>query len=46
MKQIVIKIGLTTVLVKSGDIFDEEGLKAVAFNEYFDTMVDDKVIAR
>lgn len=41
-----IKIGRTTVKVKSGNIFDEEGLIAIAFNEYFDTLVDDKVISK
>ncbi|MGT2907808.1 macro domain-containing protein [Streptococcus dentiloxodontae] len=44
--QTTIKIGLTTVVVKSGDIFEEDGLKAIAFNEYFDTVVDDKIIAK
>lgn len=33
------------VEVKFGDIFKEEGLKVIAFNEYFDTLVDNKVIA-
>ena len=46
IKQTTIKIGLTTVAVKSGDIFEEDGLKAIAFNEYFDTTVDDKIIAK
>lgn len=46
IKQTTIKIGLTTVAVKSGDIFEENGLKTIAFNEYFDTTVDDKIIAK
>lgn len=46
MTQTAIKIGLTTVIVKSGDIFKENGLKAIAFNEFFDTVVDDKIIAK
>lgn len=33
------------VTVKAGDIFLERGLKVIAFNEYFDTVVDDKIIA-
>jgi len=33
------------VEIKFGDIFKEEGLKVIAFNEYFDTLVDNKVIA-
>lgn len=35
----------TTVTIKAGDIFTEPGLKAIAFNEYFDTQVDEKIIA-
>lgn len=46
LRQIDIKIGITTVVIKSGDIFKEDGLKAIAFNEYFDTRVDDKIIAK
>ena len=45
-RRILIKIGLTTVEIKSGDIFQEKGLKAVAFNEYFDTTVDDCIISK
>lgn len=33
------------VTIKSGDIFSERGLKVIAFNEYFDTVVDDKIIS-
>lgn len=33
------------VTVKSGDIFLERGLKVIAFNEYYDTVVDDKLIS-
>lgn len=46
LRQIDIKIGITTVVIKSGDIFKEDGLKAIAFNEYFDTRVDDKIISK
>lgn len=46
---IVIDINLeidgSFVNIKSGDLFTEEGLKAIAFNEYFDTIVDDKIIS-
>lgn len=34
----------TTVCIKEGDIFKEVGLKVIAFNEYFDTLVDNKII--
>lgn len=43
---ISISIGATTVQIKSGDLFEQEGLKAIAFNEYFDTQVDDVIIAK
>jgi hypothetical protein len=33
------------VTIKVGDIFRQPGLKAIAFNEYFDTQVDNKIIA-
>jgi hypothetical protein len=42
---VTIKIDGTTVTVKAGDIFNEEGLKAIAFNEYFDTVVDNSFIS-
>lgn len=45
LKEVAIKIDGTTVTVKSGDIFNEEGLKAIAFNEYFDTVVDNILIS-
>lgn len=45
LTEVDIKIDGTTVSVKSGDIFREEGLKAIAFNEYFDTVVDNKLIS-
>lgn len=45
-KEASIKIGNTTVEVKAGDIFAEDGLKAIAFNEYFDTQVDDVIISK
>lgn len=40
-----IRINNSTVEIKIGDIFSEPGLKAIAFNEYFDTQVDEDVIA-
>lgn len=33
------------VIIKSQDIFSSDGLKLIPFNEYFDTTVDDNVIA-
>ena len=40
-----LKINNSTLVVKIGDIFEENELKIIAFNEYFDTQVDDKIIA-
>lgn len=45
-KSIDIKIESTTISIITGDIFEQEGLKVIAFNEYFDTQVDDKVISK
>ncbi len=41
-----LSINNSTVIIKTGDIFEEDGLKVIAFNEYFDTQVDDAIIAR
>lgn len=32
-------------IIKTGNIFEEEGLKVIAFNEYFDSQVDNKIIS-
>lgn len=45
LNKIDIKIEGSDVTIKVGDIFLELGLKAIAFNEYFDTQVDNKIIA-
>ncbi|MDW8550438.1 DUF6430 domain-containing protein [Epilithonimonas ginsengisoli] len=31
--------------MKSGNLFNEQGFKVIPFNEYFDTVVDDKIIS-
>lgn len=35
----------STIEIKIGDIFNEPGLKAIPFNEFFDTQVDERIIA-
>ena len=40
-----INIDGSTVLVKVGDLFQQEGFKVIAFNEYFDTVVDNRIIS-
>ena len=45
LKSIDIKIEGSHVTVKVGDIFRQPGWKAIAFNEYFDTKVDNKIIS-
>lgn len=42
----VININNSKVILKIGDIFKEDGMKVIAFNEYFDTIVDDKIISK
>lgn len=46
LTMVKVEIGGSTVVVKKGDIFEEEGLKVIPFNEYFDTVVDDKIISK
>lgn len=45
LNKVDINIEGSEVTIKAGDIFSEAGLKAIAFNEYFDTLVDNKIIA-
>lgn len=45
LNKIDINVEGSEVTIKVGDIFLEPGLKAIAFNEYFDTVVDNKIIA-
>lgn len=45
LNSININIEGSEVAVKVGDIFKQPGLKAIAFNEYFDTQVDNKIIS-
>lgn len=45
IEQITLNIEGSVVNIKTGNIFDEVNLKVIAFNEYMDTLVDDKVIA-
>lgn len=45
-KGVSLKINGIRVNIKIGDIFTAEGWKVIACNEYFDTTVDDIIIAR
>lgn len=45
LQSVNIKIDGCDVCIKVGDLFSEPDLKVIAFNEYFDTQVDDKIIA-
>ncbi len=45
LNHINIKVEGSEVAIKVGDIFQQPGLKAIAFNDYFDTLVDNKIIA-
>lgn len=45
LNKIDIDIEGSHVTIKVGDIFQQNGLKAIAFNEYFDTKVDNVVIS-
>lgn len=45
LEEVNLNIEGSPVTVKKGDIFKQPGLKVIAFNEYFDTQVDDKIIS-
>lgn len=46
LTSIEFQINGSTVEISEGDVFCSNGLKAIAFNEYFDTQVDDRVIMK
>ena len=45
-KNAIIKVGKMRVSVGVGDIWKAEGLKVIAWNEFMDTQVDDRIIAK
>lgn len=45
LTQRTLNINGSKVIIKVGDIFKEKGLRTIAFNEYFDTIVDNEIIA-
>jgi len=46
IKSIDMNVEGSIVTIKSGDIFKEDGFKVIAFNEYFDTAVNDIIISK
>ena len=46
LKRLSLKIKNSTFKIKEGDIFKQPELKVINFNEYFDTIVDDRIIAK
>ncbi|MFR5135222.1 MAG: macro domain-containing protein [Acutalibacter sp.] len=46
LKKVSLKINNSTLEIETGDIFSEKGFKIIAFNEYFDTQVDDVLISK
>lgn len=46
LQNVSLEIEGSTVKIKVGDIFQQDGFKVIAFNEHFDTLVDDKIIAK
>ncbi len=45
LSKVELSIDKSDLVVKIGDIFEEEGFKVIGFNEYFDTIVDNKIIS-
>lgn len=46
LREITLTIEESKVIIKTGDIFEQEELKVIPFNEYFDTQVDERIIAK
>ena len=46
LRKITVDVDGSEVIIECGDIFEQADLKVITFNEYFDTLVDDKVISR
>lgn len=46
LKKVSLKINNSTLEIETGDIFSEKGFKIIAFNEFFDTQVDDVLISK
>lgn len=46
LKSINLMVEGSKVSVLTGSLFNQSGLKAIAFNEYFDTQVDDRIISK
>lgn len=46
MEHLTLQINNSTVNIKFANIFEQPDLKVIAFNEYFDTQVDDIVISK
>ena len=46
LEEVNLAVEGSIVTVKKGDIFKQPGFKVIAFNEYFDTQVDDKIISQ
>lgn len=45
LTDVKIDVDGSTVNIKTGDLFHEDGFKVIPFNEYFDTEVNEKIIA-
>ena len=41
-----LNINNSNLVIKIGDLFEEAGLKAIGFNEYFDTIADDILVSK
>ncbi|WP_252374253.1 macro domain-containing protein [Hydrogenophaga sp. 2FB] len=46
LREITIDIEGSEINIITGNIFKQKGLKAIAFNEYFDTQVDNVIISK
>ena len=45
IKRVELNINNSKMEIEQGDIFEQDGLKVIAFNEFFDTEVSDRLIS-
>ena len=45
IRHVELSVNNSTIEISAGDVFQSEGLKIIAFNEYFDTQVDENIIS-
>lgn len=45
LKKVTLSVNNSIIEIEAGDLFDCEGFKMIAFNEYYDTLVDNEIVS-